>query len=341
MPIFYPMPSGSPGKRVGLAVSVLAVLTIVGTSGFMFIEDLDLLEGLYMTVTTLSTVGYGEVHPFSPAGRGFATGLIVFGLGTALYTVGAVGEYFIEGRLGGLLHQRAMNRTLDQLEQHVILCGFGRLGHVVADELLRSGAQLVVIDSDPELEPTLMTKGLPYLIDSALEEEALTRAGIARARAIVITTPTDADSVFVTLSARQLNPELVIYARAESETGARRLRLAGAHQVIQPHLIGGQRIANALLRPAVVDFIELSSPGSGPEIDMEELVVGPGSMLDGHGVEALSFANIEAVVVAVQRPGEPMRVSPSTNQRYRAGDRVVVVGERAELRRLATRAQGS
>ncbi|WP_428268354.1 potassium channel family protein [Haliangium sp.] len=331
----------SPGKRLGLAAGVLFSLTALGTVGYTAIEDLSLLNALYMTVITLSTVGYGEIgHAFSPGGRMFSIALIMTGLGATLYTIGAIAEYFLEGRLGGMLWRKAMLRTLSQLEGHTILCGYGRLGSVVATELTRAGHQVVVIDPDASLEPALVEAGMFHVVGSALEDECLTNAGIARARAIVITVPSDSDCVFVILSARQLNETIAIHARADTTNGARRMRMAGADQVISPHQLGGQRIANALLRPAVVDFIELSTPGSGPDIDMEELIVGKGSALDGGTIDALASERVKTVLVGVQRQGQAMRMSPGPEFVFQEGDRVVVVGERGQLRHLAVLLKG-
>lgn len=333
--LFYTLLALPLGKRVGVAVGLLVTLTVFGTVGYMLIEDLEPLDALYMTVTTLATVGYGEVKPFGPAGRAFSIALIMLGLGTTLYTVGIMTQYFLEGRLGGMLWRRAMMRSLARLENHVILCGYGRLGKVVAQELTRAGQSVVVIDHDAALAPEMVEQGLHHVIGSALEDEILETAGIARARAIVITMPSDADSVFITLSARQLNPGIVIHARAETDTGARRLQRAGADQIISPHRLGGQRIANALIRPRVVEFLELSAPGTGPQIDMEEMLVGKGSILAGHAIDqALGGARIKALVVAVQRADQPMQVSPETDLVLEAGDRVVVVGERGQLAHL-------
>ncbi|GAB4515591.1 MAG: potassium channel protein [Haliangiales bacterium] len=323
------------GQRVGLAVLVLVLLTALGTAGYMLIEELTLVDALYMSVITLSTVGYGEVTPLSPAGRVFSIIFIVMGLGAALYTAGVIAEYLLEGRLSGVIWRRQMTRKLSQLKQHVIVCGYGRLGAVVVEELTRNGTDVVIIEPDPALEPALLETEQPYVLGSSLEDDVLTEAGIARARAIVITIPSDADCAFVTLSARQLNANILIHTRAENETSARRMRMAGADQITAPHRLGGERIANALLRPAVVDFIELSSPGSGPEVDMEEVIVGAGSALDGHDLAALHARRMELVVVALQHPGQPMRISPPRGERLRAGDHVVVVGQREALAKLA------
>ncbi len=323
-------------ERIGTAFASLIILTFAGTLGYMLIEDMTALDSLFMTIITLSTVGYSEVQPLSAGGKIFSIILITTGIGSALYTVGAIAEFFLEGQLGIVLWRRAMMKSLATLENHIIVCGYGRLGSAVAAELQRSDVDVVVIDPDPELEAQISAANLHHLIESALEDSTLIAAGITRARAIVITPPRDADSVFIALSARQLNPRILIHSRAETETGAQRLRLAGANQVILPHQLSGQRIANALVRPAVVDFIELSSPGIGPGIDMEELIIGAGSTLDGGAMATLPKPQPKVLVVAVQRPSEPMRLSPEADEVLRAGDRVVVVGERQQLQILRT-----
>ncbi len=233
-----------------------------------------------------------------------------------------------------------MDRSIQTLRGHAIICGFGRLGRVVAEELERAETPVVIVDVDPALQAELEESGRPFVIGSALEESVLRRAGIERARAIVTATPSDPDNVFVTLSARELNPEISVHARGETEPGIRRLRLAGANQVISIHHLGGRRIANAIVRPAVVDFLELSSPGVGAPIDLEEVVVGAGSHLAEGRVRDLADRDVHVAVVAIRRDGETIQLRPGPDDTLREGDHVVVVGDRENVRRLATLAAG-
>jgi voltage-gated potassium channel len=320
-------------------VGVLAALTLLGTAGFMLSEGLSFLDGLYMAVITLSTVGYKEVAPPSTAGRVFTIGFIVVGVGTALYAVVAIAEYLIEGRLQEVLGRRTMDRAIQELRHHVIVCGYGRLGRVVVEQLEEAGEGVVVVDPSPGLAVELERGGHLYVTGSALEESVLREAGIERAQAVVAATPSDPDNVFIALSARELNPEVAVHGRAETEPGERRLRLAGAQQVISIHQLGGQRIANAILRPAVMDFIELASPSGGAPVNLEEVAVGPGCALDGRPLRDLQPRHLRISVVAITRPGVATRLMPGADEVLRAGDRAVVVGDREELARFARLAE--
>jgi voltage-gated potassium channel len=321
-------------------VGLLAVLTVVGTLGFAWVEDLALVDALYMAVITLSTVGYQDVAPATAAGRLYTVVFIMVGVGVAFYTVVAVAEFMLEGRLRHLLGRRNMDRSIESLRNHVIVCGFGRLGRSVVDALDEAGSAVVVVEADAALESELVQSGRLCVTGSALEDSVLRAAGIERARSVVIATPSDADNVFIALSARELNSQVAIHARAETDAGSRRLRLAGAEQVIGVHAIAGQRIANAIVRPAVVDFLELSSAGGEAPIDLEEVRLGTGCALCDCTLSGPIDRGVQVDVVALRREGKT-QLSPDHGETLRAGDRIVVVGDKEDLARLATLAQSS
>jgi voltage-gated potassium channel len=327
------------GSRLVAAVGLLLLITILGALGFMWIEKLSFLDGLYMAVITLSTVGYQEVAPPSAVGRMFTVGFIVVGVGATFYTVAAVAEFLIEGRLREVLGRRAMERAIQSMRGHVIVCGYGRLGRAVTEALMGSTAGVVVVEQDPDLAEELDATGVHYVIGSAVEEGVLERAGIEHAQAVVTATPSDPDNVYIALSARELNPDVAIHARGETDHGMRRMRLAGAAQVISLHRLGGQRIANAILRPAVVDFLELSRPGAEAPIDLEEVVIGGGSRLDGVRVRDIGELGAKIQVVAIKRLGRDTQLNPSAADELAARDHVVVVGDQENLRRLASLAE--
>jgi voltage-gated potassium channel len=314
---------------------VLITLTAIGAIGFRTVVDLSWIDAFYMSVTTLSTVGYGEVRPLGPSGRLFATLFIVVGVGATLYTVVAVAEFAIAGRIGELLGRRVMERALVSLRDHVIVCGHGRLGRALVEQLTRAQVAYVVVDEDPAATARIEGGAAPVLCASADDEGLLERAGITRARAFVAATGSEAVNIFIALAAREANPSISIHARAETEVGARRLRNAGATQIVSPHRLGGQRIANAILRPAVVDFMELATPGSGVEIDLEEVAVAAGSELASMPVGALAEHGVRVSVVAIKRDAQPLLLNPQADVEIRAGDRVVVVGDRNAVNRLA------
>jgi voltage-gated potassium channel len=331
----------TPTRRLLIAVTVLGALCALGTAGYILIEGVPLVDALYMTVITISTVGYGEVVPLSHAGRMFTIGLIVSGVGTAFYLLVGVAELLIEGHLRDFLGRTAMQHRIDRLAEHVIVCGFGRFGRVVAEELGRAGIPVVIIDTDVAKEADLARVGIPYLIGSALSDDILDRAGIRRARAIVIATASDPDNVFVTLSAREKNPAIRIHARGESDGGLRRLRLAGADQTISAYQTGGLRMAAAIVRPSVVDFLEIAVPGRGEEVDLEEIRVDPGCGFVGAAIQTIEQEAPRLRVVALKRGEEAIRIIPEPAMRVEDGDHLVVIGERRALERLAQLAQSA
>lgn len=327
------------GRRLLMGLAALLALTGLGAAGYAAIEGLRFADALYMTVITLSTVGYHEVVPLSPLGRWYTIALIVVGVGTVFFMGASVAQYVIEGQLRNLLGRRAMQRSIDALREHVIVCGFGRLGRSVAERLEGDGTPCVVVDPDPTAQADCDARGYRFVLGSALDDDVLAAAGLARARAIVAAMPSDSDNVFVSLSAREANPDILIHARAETPEGTRRLRLAGASQVISPHQLGGQRIANAIVRPGVVEFLELSAPGAGAEIDLEEVVVPSGSGAANLSVGELRARGVRVSVVAIKRAGAPILLDPEPEETLEAGDRVIAVGSRENLRRLAALAQ--
>jgi voltage-gated potassium channel len=324
----------SAGRRFILALAVISLLTAAGTIGFMLIESMSFIDALYMAVITISTVGFGEVKPLSPAGRLFTIGLIVTGVGTALYLFAVTAELLIEGRLREYFGRTAMERKIHQLDGHVVICGYGRFGKVVAEELARNSVPLVVIDHDVAKEPELRQAGLPYLIGSVLEDGVLEQAEIRRARAIVIATASDADNVYVTLSAREKNPVIRIHARGESEAGLRRLKLAGADQVISAYQWGGMRMASSIIRPSVVDFLELSVPGRGDEVDLEEIRIEPGSAAIGKTIGSVEQETPRLRIVALKRGPDAISLIPESTTTISAEDHLVVIGERTGLKKL-------
>lgn len=312
-------------------------LTVIGAIGYRLIEGFPLIDSLYMSVITISTVGFGEVHPLSPAGRIFTMVLIVTGVGTAIYLLATAAELLIEGQLRDFLGATAMQRKIHQLEGHVIICGYGRFGRVVAEELLRHSVQIVVIDPNPALVPELERADVLHVEASALDDEVLEAAAVRTARAIVVATGSDADNVYITLSAREKNPTIGIHARGESEGGIRRLRLAGADQIVSAYQRGGMRIASQILRPAVVDFLELATPGRGHEVDLEEVRVIASSPLIGKTIEAVERGAARLRVVALKRGTEPIVLIPSSTTVIEAGDHLVAIGDRSSLRQFAER----
>lgn len=322
--------------RLLRSAMLLTLLTATGAAGYMALEDMTFLDALYMTVITLATVGFMEVHPLSNLGRGFTIGLIVIGFGVVFHAASTLAGFVIEGRLREVLGRRSMQLAIDRLEGHVIVCGFGRLGHAVCERL--GNVDVVVIDRDASRQRECETAGWAFVEGSALEEDILEAAGIRRARALVAATPSDPDNVFIALSARELAPNIQIHARAESSAGTHRLELSGASRVISPHRLAGQRIANALTRPGVVEFLELVDPATGAEIALEEVVVSIGSRLDGLALRDLPARDLWISIIAIRRGDEKLRLHPQGDDVLLGNDRVIAVGDRDNLERLASAA---
>jgi len=329
----------TPSARVVSSVCGLAALTLAGALGYIWIEGFSWIDALYMSIITISTVGYGEVRPLTPLGRLYTSGLIVVGVGVALFLLTRLAEAVFAGSLRDLIHRRSMQRSIDQLSDHIIVCGFGRFGQVVVDEIDPEARPVVVIESDLNREPALRRAGCPYILGSALDDHVLKEAGIERAAELVACTGSDADTLFITLSAREHHPEIRVHARAESETAIRRLRTAGAHQVISSYQMGAQRIAASILRPAVVDFLEIAKPRGGGEVDLEEVRVSAHSALAGRAIGQVEGREQLIRIVALKRGRERIELVPSADTSIRGGDHLVVIGERgalAELSELAT-----
>jgi voltage-gated potassium channel len=309
---------------------------VIGAAGYMLIEHMSVLDAFYMSVITISTVGFQEVKPLSPAGRLFTIGLIVTGVGSAIYLFSVIGELVVEGRLREFLGKSAMNRKIHNLQQHVIVCGFGRFGRAVVEELIRNTVPMVVIEADPPKQIDLDTVGALHVMGSALEDSVLEDAGIGSARAIIVATGSDADNVYITLSAREKNPKILIYARGDSDAGLRRLKLAGADQVVAAYQWAGMRIAASILRPSVVDFLQLSMPGRESEVDMEEIRISSESPAAGMTIAAVERKNPRLRIVAMKRNDQPLEMIPAPETRIEPADLLVVIGESDSLKRLAS-----
>lgn len=328
-------PRWTPWERFIFAITGIVIIVMLGTAGYVLIEHMPIIDALYMSVITVSTVGFGEVKPLSAAGRLFTIGLIVVGVGSVFYLLTATAELVLEGSLRDFFGKTAMYRKIHNLSDHVIVCGFGRLGKTVVEELRRHQVPIVVVESDPARETELAAMDLLYVAGSALEESVMEEAGVRTARAVVIATGSDADNVYITLSVREHNPKAFIHARGDSEAGLRRLRLAGADQTLSAYQWGGMRIAASILRPSVVDFLELSVPGRESEVDLEEIKVEAGSPMSGASIGAIEREYPRVRVVALKRGDQPISMIPDAAMEVEAGDFLVVIGESTSLKRLS------
>jgi voltage-gated potassium channel len=319
----------------GLAVGLLLLVIAGGTAGYELIEGWSAWDALYMTVITVTTVGYREVHPLSRVGEGFTIVLLIGGVGTALYTFTLLATLVVEGGLHLRMEQRRTRRMIDDLEDHFIICGFGRIGSVVADEFRREGTPFVIVERDPERVHEVIAAGMLAVEADASREEVLRRLGIERARGLIAAVGTDAENVYAILTARVLAPNLFIVARAETDDAERKLLRAGASRVLSPYHIGAVQMAQTALRPAVVDFVQLATSSGNLELAMEQIKIAPGSELaDRSLVEANLRQRFSVIVVGIQRGGGLMEFNPSADALMRPGDDLVVLGRPASLKEL-------
>ena len=316
-------------------LTFLAVIAL-GVAGLMAIEGWSFLDALYMTVITLSTVGYHEIRPLSASGRIFIIVFIVIGVGTFLFVVTSLGEYVVSGHLKGALGKKKMKNKIGRLSGHYIICGFGRVGQEVALELKREGIHFVVIEIDAASIARCEELGYDYVKGSASEEEILKDAGIMRAAGLVTATDSDAENVFVTLSAKDLNRALLVVARAIKEGSRHKLIKAGADRVVSPYSIGGKRIAGMLLRPNVVEFLDFVLHSGEMDLYMEEIEIGEGSRYKGLTVGAIRKEQQNgANILALKKKSENRIIpNPENGISVETGDLLIILGTKGQLKAL-------
>jgi voltage-gated potassium channel len=331
-------------RRFGLLIALLLAVIAAGTAGFAILEGWSLFDGLYMTVITLSTIGYGEIHPLSPVGRWFNIGLIVIGYGTLLALAGTATQALLEAELAGYFHQRQMERQVSRLHDHIIVCGMGRVGRAVAREFDAARVTYVVIEQSDQRARWALDRDTMLVIGDATQEEVLDRAGIRRARGLVAAVAGDAQNIYIALTARELNPHLKIVARAAEEGAEKTLRRAGADMIISPYVYSGHRLAQALLRPNVVDFLDnVLGPfdQSHMRLQIEEVAVAPSSPLAGRSLaESHVRRELGIIVLGIKRPNRPLIFNPPGEERLETGDVLIAMGETANLKRLEAKCLG-
>lgn len=322
-------------RKAALFVLLFVLVNALGTAGYMVISGWSFLDSLYMTVITVATVGYMEVEPLTPAGRIFTMLLIVMGVGVFFYIGGATIQVLVEGKVRQVLGRRRLEKKIEKLKDHYIICGYGRIGSVLCRQLKEGGVPLVVVEKDERYVPQMDAEGLLYVLGDATEEESLAHAGIDRAKGLVATLGNDAADVFLVLSARQMAPRLFILARAQQAASTRKLRAAGADKVISPHELGARRMATGILRPNVTDFIELTFADPKNDIQMEELPVSPQSKLAGVTLaESAIRKNLNLIIIAIKKSDGTMLFNPSFDSRLFPGDTMITVGRKDKLERL-------
>ena len=317
---------------------MLSLVVAGGTTGYVTIEGWGVWDALYMTVTTVATVGFREVHPLSRAGQAFTLLLIVSGVGTAFYTATLLATAIVEGGLHRRFERRRIERMLEGLHDHFILCGYGRIGSMIAEELDQQKVPFVIIERSPERVQSVLLRGWLAVAADASRDEVLERVGIHHARGLIAAVGTDAENVYTVLTARVVRPDLFIVARVESDDAEPKLRRAGADRVISPYHIGATHMAQSALRPAVVDFVQLATSSGHLDLSMEQVKIQDGSELVGQTiVEAGIRQKFGLIVVAIRRGDGTMDFNPSPESVIRAGDELVVLGRPQSVKALEER----
>ena len=325
-----------PIRKIGKGFGILFLVLAFGTTGYMLIEKWSFLDSLYMTVITITTVGYREMGPMSPAGMVFTIFVVFSGMGLIIYILGAVAQAMVEFQLGSVIGRRKLLATIRSMKNHYIICGFGRIGKIICRELKANHIPMVVIDNGPGVEPATEHEEISLIRGDASSEDILLEAGIERAKGLVSVVRSDADNVFITMSARGLNPNLFILSRAEEEHTERKLMRAGANRVVMPYHIGGQKMAHAIVKPAVSDFLEFTVHNRKIGLEMGEVVVSEKSRLSGVKLADSGIRQeMDVIIIAVQKKDGEMKFNPSSQTQIESGDTLIALGESEDISRLA------
>jgi voltage-gated potassium channel len=314
----------------------LLIILIVGTSGYMFIEKWSFLDALYMTVITISTVGYREVGTPSDAGKIFTIFVIFSGIGILFYFLGSIAQAMVDLHVRAIIERRKLGLKMRNTMNHYIVCGFGRLGKIISRELRGTRIPLIVIDNRPDIVQSLEHENIPYIIGDATNEEVLLEAGVERAKGLISVVASDADNVFITMSARVLNPNLFILCRAEEEQTEKKLLRAGANRVVMPYSIGAHKMAHTIIKPAVSDFLELTVHNRRIGLEMGEVEVSEKSRLNGLTLlDSGIRQDMDVIIIAIRKKEGAMKFNPSSKTRIEGGDTLIALGKSEDLAKLA------
>jgi len=323
-------------RQLQIAAVLLIAVVLGGTAGFVTLEQWSWFDAFYMTITTITTIGGGEPRPLDVIGKWWTIGVVVVGFGVLTYTVLSLMAYVIEGQLGRVFDRRRMRRRVGRMKDHLILCGFGRVGRAIAHEFTDEGIPFVVVDSDDESLVQAAAEGATVVHGNAADIETLKAAGVERARGLVTAVDNDADNLYVTLSARVLKPDLFIVARANGADAEPKLRLAGANRVVSPYTIGGRRLASLAMRPTAVEFVDTILSASNGQLLLEDLTIPLESSWAGRTLGELVPEADEAIVLAIKRAGT-MIFRPAAATALLGGDELVTAGPPDAIRALEQR----
>ena len=317
-----------------LILAGIAIIVLAGTAGFHFIEGWPWFDGYYRTLTTLTTIGYTETHPLSHAGRMFNSFLIVFGVGAVFLAIGSLTQALLEFELQSVFGRKRMEREIARLSGHYIICGAGRVGRSVAKEFGRKPTPFCIIENRQDKIDRYASEGWLTVFGDATQERTLEEAGIRNAKGLVAATTADATNIYIVLTARAMNPNLKIIARASEEAAEKHLRTAGADEVISPYLFAGSRIAQTLLRPGVMSFFDAAHGHLGLDLEMDEIPVPTGSRLAETTIASSGIRQQTGVIVLAIQRADGMHFNPEPDDVIHAGDSLIAMGDPAKLRLL-------
>lgn len=322
-------------RQTLISVALSVVLILGGSLGYMVIEGWNFFDSLYMTVITIATVGYSEIHEVSVAGRTFTLLLIFLGVGYFLYVASGLIQILVEGRIRHVMGRHKLHRRIKGLKNHFIVCGYGRIGRALTGHLIQRYLDVVVIEQNKERQPRMDEDGILYLMGEATSEEMLIKAGARRAKGIVTAVGTDADNVFLVLIAKQINPDIFVVARASQNATKKTLVAAGADKVVSPYDLGARRMAHAILRPTVIEFLEMAFADEETDVQVEELPVSADSRLSGVTLMDSGIRQkYNLIIITIKKADGNMHFNPGADARIEAGDTVIVVGQGKDLKRL-------
>ncbi len=324
-----------PMRHLKISIMVLFFLVSVGVAGYMGIEGWRPLDALYMTVITLGTVGFKEVHDLSSAGKVFTIFLIIFGVSVLGYLVGSLAQIMFEGQFQRIIGRKKVEKMVEALKDHYIICGFGRMGSLICKEFAIKPLPFVVVEKNPEILEKLKEDSYLFLHGDATDDETLLKAGIMKAKGLISVVTSDTENVYITLTARGLNPDLYILARSGEEGSEIKLKRAGANKVVSPYHIGGNRMAQAILRPNVVDFIEIATGREHLELQMEEIAIPANSRFIGENLVSSGFRKETGVIIiGIKKTAGKMVFNPHSHIKFEALDTLIVLGEPNAIQKL-------
>jgi len=320
-------------KHLLISIALSLIIFTIGTVGYMIIEGWSLIDSIYMTIITITTVGFSEVHQMGESGRIFTIGLVFTGVALFLYVAGSLVQFMVEGRIREIMGRRTLNKKIEHLKNHYIVCGYGRIGRVLCKHFSAyPSLKMVILEKDENLIPEMESDGVLYISGDASEEETLLKAGIKNSKVLVAALATDIDNVFLVLTARQLNPKIFIVARASSNAAKSKLLAAGANRVESPYDMGAVSMAQRVLRPSVTSFLDLVFAYNRKDIQMEEIPVAPSSslvniMLKDSGIRQ----KFNLIIIAIKKTNGDMQFNPSFETVIKSGDTVIAMGKTENL----------